>query len=96
MITIKQYEEDKGGKFLIFEKDNPAGEMTYRWEGKDKLIINHTGVFEEYRGKDYGRKLIMKGIEYAKEKGVKVVPQCSYVKKVMERDELLKDMIFTE
>ena len=52
MITIKQYEQDERGKFLIFENENPAGEMTYRWEGKDKLIIDHTGVFEEYRGKE--------------------------------------------
>lgn len=96
MITIKQYEQDERGKFLIFEKENPAGEMTYRWEGNDKLIIDHTGVFEEYRGKDYGKKLIMKGIEYAKEKEAKIIPLCSYVRKVMERDEKLKDMIFTE
>jgi predicted GNAT family acetyltransferase len=96
MITIKQYEQDERGKFLIFENENPAGEMTYRWEGKDKLIIDHTGVFEEYRGKDYGKKLIMKGIEFAQEKGAKIIPLCSYVRKVMERDEKLKDMIFRE
>jgi predicted GNAT family acetyltransferase len=96
MITIKQYEQGKGGKFLILEKENPAGEMTYRWEGKDKLVIDHVETYLEYRGKNYGKMLVMKVIEFAQEKGAKILPLCSYAKLVMQRDELLKDMIFTE
>lgn len=41
------------GKFMIFENEILAGEMTYTWAGEDKIIIDHTGVGEEYSSKGY-------------------------------------------
>ncbi|MEZ4881333.1 MAG: GNAT family N-acetyltransferase [Flavobacteriaceae bacterium] len=94
MISFKQEEDERRGKFIILENGTPAGEMTYVWAGKNKFIIDHTETYETYGGKGYGKKLVMKGIEYAKEKGVKIIPLCPYAKKVMESDETLSEMIF--
>ncbi len=94
MITFKQEQNERRGKFVILENDIPAGEMTYVWAGKNKFIIDHTETYKEFGGKGYGKQLVMKGIEYAKEKEVKIIPLCPYAKKVMEADEALHDMIF--
>jgi uncharacterized protein len=94
MITFKQSEDGERGKFLIIEKENPAGEMTYKWADKNKLVIDHVETYMDYRGKNYGKMLVMKGIEYAKAKGAKILPLCSYAKLVMHRDQSLHDMIF--
>lgn len=94
MITFKQEEDERRGKFIILENDIPAGEMTYVWAGKNKFIIDHTETYEGYEGKGYGKQLVMKGIAYAKEKEVKIIPLCPYAKKVMEGDENLHEMIF--
>lgn len=94
MITFKQEEHGNRGKFTILENETIAGEMTYAWASQHILIINHTEVNEAFGGKGYGRQLVMKGVEFAREKGVKIMPTCSYAKKVMEDDETLHDMIF--
>jgi len=94
MITFKQEEDGQRGKFIILENDTPAGEMTYVWAGKDKFIIDHTGTYEKFEGKGYGKQLVTKGIAYAKEKDVKIIPLCPYAKKVMEADKTLNEIIF--
>lgn len=94
MLTFKHEEDGRRGKFTLLENEVPAGEMTYVWAGTTKFIIDHTETFENFGGKGYGRKLVMKGIEYAREKEVKIVPLCPYAKKVMEEDEELRAMIF--
>ncbi|MES2799966.1 MAG: GNAT family N-acetyltransferase [Bacteroidota bacterium] len=94
MITFKHEEDGKKGKFTILENDLPAGEMTYVWAGDAKFIIDHTETYEGFNGKGYGKMLVLHGVEFAKEKGVKILPLCPYAKKVMEADSGLKEMIF--
>lgn len=94
MITFKHTEEERRGKFILLENEIPTGEMTYVWAGTNKFIIDHTETYEKFGGKGYGKLLVLKGIEYAREKEVKIIPLCPYAKKVMEADETLHDMIF--
>lgn len=94
VITFKHEEDQRRGKFVILEDDIPAGEMTYVWAGTAKFIIDHTEVYEAFGGKGYGNQLVMRGVDYAREKEVKILPLCPYAKKIMERDEDLRDMIF--
>lgn len=94
MIAFKQEENEHRGKFIILENDIPAGEMTYVWAGENKIIIDHTETYAAFGGKGYGRQLVMKGIDYAKDKQAKIIPLCPYAKKVMEGDEKLRKMIF--
>ncbi len=94
MITFKQEENDNRGIFLIFEDDKPAGEMTYVWAGEDKFIIDHTEVYEGFNGKGFGKDLVMKGVAYAREKGVKIMPLCPYAKSVFDKTESIKDVLF--
>lgn len=94
MITFKQEEDGRRGKFTILEDEIPAGEMTYVWAGPHKFIIDHTETYEDFGGNGYGKELILKGVEYAREKGVKIVPLCPYAKKVMEGDPSLHELIF--
>ncbi|WP_262493379.1 GNAT family N-acetyltransferase [Mangrovimonas xylaniphaga] len=93
-MSFTREEQDKKGKFTILENGIPAGEMTYVWAGKHKFIIDHTETFEKFSGKGYGKQLVLKGVEYAKSKGVKILPLCPYAKRVMEQDESLHEMIF--
>lgn len=94
MITFKHEEDGRKGKFTILENEIPAGEMTYVWAGDSKFIIDHTETYEGFNGKGYGKMLVLHGVEYAKQKGVKILPLCPYAKKVMEADPALHEMIF--
>jgi len=93
MIKIKQEDDGKKGRFVIYYEDKYAGEMTYTWAGKNKFIIDHTGVEEEFGGKGLAKKLVMKGVEFAREKEVKIIPLCPYAKMRFEKDESIQDVL---
>ena len=51
MTKIEREDNGKKGRFVIYENDEFAGEMTFTWAGKNKFIIDHTGVEEAFGGK---------------------------------------------
>ena len=59
------------------------GECDFTNRGKE-WVITHTFVDEKYGGRGIARKLVECVIEEARKKGVKIVPVCSYAKKMME------------
>ena len=58
-----------------------------------RWIINHTGVRPEFEGKGIAKKLLLKVIEAAREKNVKITPLCSYARKVMNGKEEYADVL---
>lgn len=93
-ITFKQEEGGRRGKFLIFEDEKSAGEITYVWAGTNKFIIDHTETYEGFNGKGYAKQLVMKSVEYAREKNVKIVPLCPYAKALFDKTEAIQDVLF--
>lgn len=94
MTIIKREDNGKKGRFVIYENEEEAGEMTYTWAGENKFIIDHTGVQERFGGKGYGKQLVMKSVEFAREKEIKILPLCPYAKKVFDSDNSLNDVRF--
>lgn len=74
--------------------EDMEAEMTYRKVDKNTLNYNHTYVPEELRGKNIAGKLVKTALEYARDRGLKVIPTCSfvisYLKKHPEYDSLIK------
>lgn len=93
-INFKHEDDGKKGRFAIYENNTYAGEISYTWAGDDKFIIDHTEVLQEFGGKSYGKKLVMKTIEFARENNHKILPLCPYAKKVMDGDESTNDVRF--
>ncbi|MDG4945824.1 N-acetyltransferase [Weeksellaceae bacterium KMM 9713] len=93
MNKIELEDNGKKGRFVIYEDGVEAGEMTFTWAGEDKFIIDHTGVDEKFGGKGYAKQLVMAGVEFAREKGVKVIPLCPYAKKRFDQDESIGDVL---
>ena len=93
MAEIKHQNNEKNGVFEIYEDGVKAGEMTYPWAGTDKFIIDHTGVDEAFNGKGYAKQLIYAGVEYAREKGIKIIPLCSFAKKTIEKTLQFQDVL---
>lgn len=93
MAEIKHQNNEKNGVFEIYEDGVKAGEMTYTWAGTDKFIIDHTGVDEAFNGKGYAKQLVYAGVEYAREKGIKIIPLCSFAKKTIEKTLQFRDVL---
>ncbi len=67
--------------------------MTFVFAGPDKLIIDHTEVNEGNNGKGYGKKMVAKAVEFAREKNIKIIPLCPFAKKVFDKTPEFKDVL---
>jgi len=93
-MTITQNNGEKKGVFIATEDGVQAGEMTYSWAGTDKFIIDHTEVDPSFGGKGVGKQLVMAAVEYAREKGIKILPLCPFAKKVFDKTPEIADVLF--
>ncbi|UJH92812.1 N-acetyltransferase [Antarcticibacterium sp. 1MA-6-2] len=94
MTRLEREDNGRKGRFIIYENEKFAGEMTYTWAGNDKFIIDHTGVEEEFGGKGFGRQLVMEAVEFARKEEVKILPLCPYAKKVFDKNADITDVRF--
>lgn len=91
-MKIELEDNGKKGRFVIIDNNETAAEMTFTWAGKERFIIDHTSVDSKFGGKGYGKKLVMAGIELAREKKVKIIPLCPFAKKIFDRDPSLHEL----
>ena len=57
--------------------DGYLSKLDYIQDGKN-FVITHVGVSPELRGQGIAGKIVQVGLEYAKERSLRVVPMCSY------------------
>ncbi|CAM1363189.1 conserved protein of unknown function [Tenacibaculum soleae] len=91
-ITIK--EKDNKGFAMAREDGKRAGVMTYSVADKNHIIIDHTEVEPEFKGKSVGKQLLYKIVNMAREKDIKITPLCPFAnamfKKLSEIQDVLK------
>ncbi|NGX83500.1 GNAT family N-acetyltransferase [Aequorivita sp. KMM 9714] len=93
MTKLELEDNGKKGRFVIYDNNEEAGEMTFTWAGKEKFIIDHTEVDDKFGGKGYAKQLVMAGVDYARENDLKIIPLCPYAKMRFDRDESLRDVL---
>lgn len=87
--------EFKTGTNRIYIEDNgkEIGEITFSPAGEGMIIIDHTGVNNDYRDQGLAKQLVYKAADYARENNLLVVPLCPYAKSVFEKDVSLHDLV---
>lgn len=93
MTTIEIEDNGKKGRFVIYEDEKFAGEMTFTWAGKTKFIIDHTGIEEEFGGKGFGKQLVLKSVEFARKENIKIIPLCPFAKSVFAKDKSIQNVL---
>ena len=75
---------DKQGSRFVLEVD---GEEVYLLYAEDNETIDLYSTYTPplLRGKGLADKVVFSAFEYAKEKNLKVIPNCWYVRKFLER-----------
>lgn len=91
-MNIQHNEKAERGMFFIEEEGKKVAKMTYRLE-EGKMVIDHTIVDESLRGKDIGAGLVNEGVRFARDKKLKIVPVCTYAKKILEEGAEFKDVL---
>jgi predicted GNAT family acetyltransferase len=81
------------GYFYVSVDGKQKGKMTFVFASNDKIIIDHTEVNPGNNGKGYGKKMVAKAVEFAREKNIKIIPLCPFAKKVFDKTPELRDVL---
>ncbi len=93
-MEIKLSESGAKGSFYISDGDETLAEMTWV-KGSDLfIIVDHTMVDEQLKGQGIGRKLLEKVIGLARERNIKILPLCPFVKSVFDKVPEYEDVLY--
>jgi predicted GNAT family acetyltransferase len=90
---VKLKINDKNGYFYIEVNEKQEALMTFVFAGSDKIIIDHTEVNPGNNGKGFGKKMVVKAVEYARENGIKIIPLCPFAKSVFDKNPEFNDVL---
>ena len=84
---------DNKGAFYIEVEGIQEALMTFVFAGEDKIIIDHTEVNPGNEGKGFGKKMVTKAVEFAREKGIKILSICPFAKSVFDKTPEFRDVL---
>lgn len=92
-MDFKHEDNGKNGRFFLVLGHQSIAEMTYVWEGGNRIIIDHTIVDESLKGQGVGKKLLIALASFAREKKINVLPLCPFAKAMMGKDIQFNDLL---
>ena len=84
------------GMFFVEVDGNILAEMVYSMPSPEKMIIEHTEVSDELKGKNVGYQLVHTAVEYARTHNIKIVPMCPFANAVFKKKPEYADVLYTK
>lgn len=91
-MVFEHVDNGENGVFYVVEGEERIGKITYVWLDETKILIDHTIVDPAHGGKGIAGQLLDQAAVFAREKGLKIVPQCSYVVKKFNTTDAYDDL----
>ena len=86
---------DTGDERFVVDLDEGEGELVYRREG-DTADFRSTFVPPEHREHGIGEALVLAGLRWAREEGLRVKPTCPFVGRVLEDHPEFDELVVEE
>lgn len=102
MITIQHKETEKNGVFGAWMRATEegactepvqVGEMTYQRPTSQRMIIDHTRVYEGFEGRGIARQMVLAAVDFARADNRRIIPVCSYAQALLTRTDEYKDIL---
>ena len=102
MITIQHQETEKSGVFEAWMRATEegactepvqVGEMTYQRPTPQRIIIDHTRVFEGFEGRGIARQMVLAAVNFARANNRHIIPVSSYAQALLTRTDEYKDIL---
>lgn len=82
-------------KFYVGNNENDfLAQITYVYKEESVILIDHTFVSIELRGKSIAALLLAEVVKFARQENLKVIPVCSYAVAKLTRNDEYKDILF--
>jgi hypothetical protein len=75
--------------------DGQVAYAAYDLEEPDRIVFTHTIVPDALSGRGIAAQLVQHGLQHARDRKLKVVPQCSYVAAFIKRHSEYEDLLAT-
>ncbi len=92
-MLIQHKQINGKGMFFVEQDGNILAEMVYTIPAADKMIIEHTDVSDELKGKKVGYQLVDTAVEYARTNNIKIIPLCPFANAVFKKKPEYADVL---
>ncbi len=92
-MLIHHKQTGSKGIFYVGEEGTILAEMVYTMPSSEKMIIEHTEVSDELRGKNVGYQLVHSAVEYARNHNIKIVPLCPFANAMFKKKTEFTDVL---
>lgn len=92
-LNIEHNTTETKGEFAVRIDGKVKAKITYSKAGNTQIIVDHTEVSDELRGRDVGKLLVERLVEHARANNLRVIPLCPFAKAIIERNEHLHDVV---
>ena len=89
---MSEVTNEEGRRRFELEEGGETAFITYIVEG-ERITLTHTIVPPDIEGRGVGSRLVRGALDAVREQGLKVVPQCSFVRGYIERHEEYRDLL---
>lgn len=90
-MNIRQEGNPESGKFVT---EDGLGEIVYSRAQDGIITVEHTEVDPSLKGKNVGKQLVNAVADWARKEHLKVIPQCTYARAVMQKDPSFNDILY--
>ena len=75
-------------------ESEPDAEIVYEHKEKGVIVIERTFVSEALRGRNIAGELLRSVVDMARKEGLKIIPECTYAQKAMNRGDEYRDVLY--
>jgi predicted GNAT family acetyltransferase len=86
-------ENAAGGRFYYVEYGTSIAEITYTLKDGTTMVIDHTEVSVEAKGKGLGKILVAECAKFARKNNLTIIPRCPFAKVILENSNEFRDLI---
>lgn len=77
-LPIKYEDMGNKGRYVLRGPDGTEAEVTFTRIGDSRIILDHTGVPNVFRGQGIGVRLVARAVEDARASGKTILPLCPF------------------
>ncbi len=91
-MTVERVKDHRSEQEFTLAVGEQRAVAAYQLEG-DTIVFTHTVVPPEIEGRGVGTRLIRGALDIVRDRGLKVVPQCPFVRAYIEKHPETRDLL---